>query len=87
MASDDGFKKDDPDLVSRRLPGEVLGLGLNVVVSAFFFGALGRWLGSKVGGQDYLTLLGGFVGAAAGFYSLYVHLTSHSKDHEKKKPR
>ncbi len=76
MSPDGGFKKGGTDPASHRLPGEVLGLGLNVVVSAFFFG-----------GQEYLTLLGGFIGAAAGFYSLYAHLTARQEDQEKKKPR
>lgn len=78
-------KESRPDLASRRLPGEVLGLGLNVVVAAFLFGYIGHWVGTKIGGQDYLTLLGGFIGAAAGFYSLYMHLTARPDDREKKK--
>jgi len=85
MAEDGHDKEDGPDLRARRLPGEVLGLGLNVVASAFLFGYAGRWVGTKVGGVDYWTLLGGFIGAAAGFYSLYLHLTSRSQDREKKK--
>jgi positive regulator of sigma E activity len=70
------------DLESRRLPGQVLGLGLNIVASAFLFGFLGHWVGTKVGGEDYLTLLGGFIGAAAGFYSMYRHLVARSDDRE-----
>ncbi|MEX0837597.1 MAG: AtpZ/AtpI family protein [Gemmatimonadota bacterium] len=85
MSSDGGSKKSEPDPALGRLPGEALGLALNVVASAFLFGFLGRWVGSKVGGQEYLTLLGGFIGAAAGFYSLYMHLTTRPKDREKKK--
>ena len=74
--SSNGPHRKDPDLDSRRLPGEVLGLGLNVVVAAFFFGFVGRWIGSHIGGRDILTLVGGMVGATAGFYSLYLHLTA-----------
>lgn len=85
MSPDGGFKKSASDPALRRLPGEVLGLGLNVVASAFLFGFLGRWVGSKIGGEEYLTLLGGFIGAAAGFYSLYMHLTTRPEDREKKK--
>jgi len=72
-------------LAPRRLPGEVLGLSLNVVVAAFLFGFIGRWVGTKIGGEEYLTLLGGFIGAAAGFYSLYRHLTTRPEDRAKKK--
>jgi hypothetical protein len=57
-----------------RLPAQVLGLGLNVVAAAFLFGFLGHWIGERIGAEPALTLLGGFLGAAAGFYSLYVHL-------------
>lgn len=78
-------QKKGSDLASKRLPGEVLGLGLNVVVAAFLFGFIGRWVGTKIGGEEYLTLLGGFIGAAAGFYSLYMHLTTRPEDREKKK--
>ena len=85
MSPESRQDKNGPDLASRRLPGEVLGLGLNVVVAAFLFGFIGRWVGTKIGGEDYLTLLGGFIGAAAGFYSLYMHLTAPPKDREKKK--
>lgn len=88
MPTDPRPDGEDANLESRRLVGEVLGLGLNVVVAAFLFGFLGRWVGTRIGGEgirDFLTLLGGFIGAAAGFYSLYTHLTAHQKDREKKK--
>ena len=62
------------------LPAEVLGLGLNIVVAAFFFGFLGQWVGRRVGAEDILTLVGGMIGAAAGFYSLYVHLVVRPRD-------
>ena len=59
---------------SRRAPAEAVGLGLNVVIAAVLFGALGHWVGKRVGAEEALTLVGGLVGAAAGFYSLYLHL-------------
>ncbi len=76
--SSEGPPRKDPDLDTRRLPGEVLGLGLNVVVAAFVFGFIGRWIGSHIGARDVLTLVGGLVGAAAGFYSLYLHVTART---------
>lgn len=69
-----------PDKSPGKLPGHALGLGLNIVVAAFFFGFLGRWIGRRVGGEDALTLLGGLIGAAAGFYSLYVHLVIRPRE-------
>jgi positive regulator of sigma E activity len=55
--------------------GEVLGRALNVGVSGFAFGFLGHWIGTKVGAPDVLAVFGAFVGASAGFYSLYAHAT------------
>jgi len=79
--------KDDPKRDAMRTASEVLGLGLNIVVAAFLFGFLGHWVGNKIGARDVLTLLGGLIGAAAGFYSLYLHiLVRPREDREKKKP-
>ena len=78
---------DDPDSGSTRLPGHALGLGLNIVAAAFLFGFLGQWIGRRVGAEDVLTLLGGMLGAAAGFYSLYLHLVVRPRQNqEEKKP-
>jgi uncharacterized membrane protein YfcA len=78
---------DDPDNGSARLPGHALGLGLNIVAAAFLFGFLGQWIGRRVGAEDVLTLLGGMLGAAAGFYSLYLHLVVRPRQNqEEKKP-
>jgi len=77
--------KDDPKREVVRPPPDGLGLGLNIVVAAVLFGFLGNWVGKKVGAEDALTLLGGLIGAAAGFYSLYLHVSVRSKkDREKK---
>jgi len=72
--------KKDPDRDHVRVPVEVIGLGLNVVVAAFLFGFLGHWVGKRVGAEEVLTLLGGLIGAAAGFYSLYLHLVVRPRD-------
>ena len=77
---------DDPDGGSTRLPGHALGLGLNIVAAAFLFGFLGQWIGKRVGAEDILTLVGGMIGAAAGFYSLYLHLVVRPRLDEEKKP-
>ena len=77
---------DDPSGESRRLPGHALGLGLNIVAAASLFGFLGHWIGTRVGAEEPLTLLGIFIGAAAGFYSLYLHLIARPElDKEEKK--
>ncbi|NJD20046.1 MAG: AtpZ/AtpI family protein [Gemmatimonadetes bacterium] len=74
-----------PPREGRRVPAEAIGLGLNVVAAAFLFGFLGQWVGKRVGAEEALTLIGGLVGAGAGFYSLYLHLAGRPRqDHEKK---
>lgn len=79
MSSKRRFRKDrDPE--STRLPAQVIGLGLNVVAAAFLFGFAGHWIGTKIGGEDILALLGGLLGAAAGFYSLVIHLNSRPRE-------
>jgi hypothetical protein len=69
----------------RRVPAEAIGLGLNVVVAAFLFGFLGHWIGKRVGADEALTLVGGLVGATAGFVSLYLHLARRSQDNRETK--
>jgi len=68
-----------------RVSAEVLGLGLNVVVAAFLFGFLGHWVGKRVGADEALTLVGGLLGAGAGFYSLYAHLVIRPREDQEKK--
>ena len=56
-----------------------LGYGLTWALSTLLFLYLGtladKWLGSK----PALTLVGAFVGAAAGFYYMYHHLVGGQK--------
>lgn len=81
-------KQDEEERESQTSPAEVLGLGLNVVAASFLFGFLGHWVGTRFGGsgvRDALTLLGGFIGAIAGFYSMIRHLTSRFEQPKKKK--
>jgi len=65
---------------------EALNLGLNVVIAALLFGFLGRWVGKRVGAEDVLTLVGGLLGAAAGFYSLYLRIAGRSREDREKRP-
>jgi hypothetical protein len=54
--------------------GPYLGLGLTWALSTLLF----LWLGSKadawLGTEPWLTLIGAFTGASAGFYYMYRHL-------------
>lgn len=51
--------------------GASLGLGLGFALSCLAFAGLGYLLDRQVGATPVFTLLGAFVGGAAGFYSLY----------------
>ncbi len=77
--------KERPPQDDKRVPAEAIGLGLNVVVAAFLFGFLGHWVGKRVGAEEALTLVGGLLGAGAGFYSLYLHLTGPPREDREKK--
>jgi F0F1-type ATP synthase assembly protein I len=50
------------------------GHGLTLAVSMVVFLMLGFWADGKLGTSPALTLIGAFVGAAAGFYSMLQHL-------------
>ncbi len=75
----------DPPQRDRRVAAEAIGLGLNVVVAAFLFGFLGRWVGRRIGAEEVLTLIGGLVGAGAAFYSLYLHLAGRPRGNRETK--
>jgi F0F1-type ATP synthase assembly protein I len=51
-----------------------LGLGLTMAASTALFLYLGSLADRRLGTEPWLTLVGAFVGAAAGFYYMYRHL-------------
>jgi F0F1-type ATP synthase assembly protein I len=61
---------DQPDYDRSRV-GAYLGLGAGFAGSTLVFAALGWYLDRQIGSTPGFTLLGTFIGAAAGFYSLY----------------
>jgi F0F1-type ATP synthase assembly protein I len=54
--------------------GRHMGYGLNWALSTLLFLLVGWWLDTKLGTTPILLILGAFVGAGAGFYSLYFHV-------------
>ncbi|MGW8267239.1 MAG: AtpZ/AtpI family protein [Longimicrobiales bacterium] len=54
--------------------GQFTGYGLTLALSTLLFLLGGWWLDGKVGTTPLFTILGAFVGAAGGFYSLYHHV-------------
>lgn len=59
-----------PDYDRSRV-GAYLGLGAGFAGSTLVFAALGMFLDRQIGTSPVFTLVGTFVGAAGGFYSLY----------------
>ena len=59
-------------------PAAFAGSGIQLVVSILVFVYAGRWLDAKLGTTPWLLVLGAFVGAFAGFYSMYRTLMAQS---------
>ena len=57
-----------------RASGQFMGLGLSFALAVLLFLGLGAWVDSKLGTAPLLLILGAFIGAGAGFYSLYYHI-------------
>lgn len=54
--------------------GEYTGYGLTWALSVLLFLLGGWWLDGVLGTTPLLMIVGAFVGAVAGFYSMYHHL-------------
>jgi len=54
--------------------GRYTGHGLTWALSTLLFLLGGWWLDGKTGTTPLFMILGAFVGAGAGFYSLYYHI-------------
>ena len=60
--------------------GQYMGYGMTWALSVLLFLMAGWWLDDKAGTSPLLVIVGAFVGAAAGFYSLYRHVVALGKD-------
>ncbi len=58
-----------------RASSEFIGYGMSFAASTLLFLLGGHWLDGKLGTSPLLALLGMFAGAAAGFWSLYSHVS------------
>ena len=66
-------KGSDPQEIIRA-SGQYMGYGLAWALSVLLFLGVGAWLDGKLGTSPWLLVIGAFVGAGAGFYSLYYHI-------------
>lgn len=51
--------------------GEFAGIGIQFALVILVFTAGGVWLDRRLGSSPWFTIIGVFVGAAGGFYSMY----------------
>lgn len=65
-----------------RASGQYMGHGLAWALSVLFFLGGGAWLDTKLGTSPVLLVIGAFVGAGAGFYSLYYHVVIEPRQRE-----
>jgi F0F1-type ATP synthase assembly protein I len=57
-----------------RASGQFMGHGLALAFSVLLFLGVGAWFDGKLGTSPVLLIVGSFIGAGAGFYSLYYHI-------------
>jgi len=79
-----GDRKGDDQREMIRASGQFMGHGMALALSVLLFLGGGAWVDSKLGTAPILTIVGAFVGAAAGFYSLYYHIViePRTRDHK-----
>ena len=65
-----------------RATGQYMGLGLTWALAVLLFLGIGAWLDSRLGTGPLLLIVGAFVGAGAGFYSLYYHIVIEPRQRE-----
>jgi ATP synthase protein I len=63
------------------------GLGLQFALAILLFTFLGQWLDRRFGTEPWLLLVGVFVGAGGGFYSIYRKLMADLRRDEERRKR
>jgi ATP synthase protein I len=63
------------------------GLGLQFALAIILFLFVGKWLDTKLGTSPWLLIAGVFLGAGAGFYSIYHRLMADQRREEEAKRR
>ena len=79
--------EEDEDRRAARKLGAYGGLGLQLAASILLFLYGGQWLDRRLGTAPWFVLIGVFVGAGAGFYSIYRRLMSDLKREEEEQRR
>ena len=62
-----------------------MGLGLQFGLAIILFMFVGKWLDERLGTSPWLLILGVFVGAGGGFYSIYRRLMDDQKREDERR--
>ena len=79
---DDGSRSPGPGrkrMDSAVSGAEFAGIGVQFALAILVFVYAGVWLDKRLGSTPWLTLIGVFVGAAGGFYSMYRKITASQR--------
>ncbi len=87
MAGTGSSPRDQEPPSLARAAGQYLGYGLQWALSTVLFFFLGWLVDGWLGTKPLFTILGAFVGAGAGFYSLYYHLVVQPREREERRRR
>ena len=63
-----------------RVSSQLLGFGMAFAASVALFGWVGSQVGTRMGAESLLTILGILFGGAVGFYSLIVQVIKTPRD-------
>ena len=63
-----------------RVSSRYLGQGMTFAASAALFGWIGSLIGTRIGAESLLTILGVLFGGAVGFYSLIVRVIKEPRE-------
>ena len=63
-----------------RATSPFLGHGITLAASVALFGWVGSRVGSRIGAESLLLILGMLLGGAAGFYHLYVQVVKRPRE-------
>lgn len=66
--------------------GDFAGVGVQFAVAILLFLFLGKWADARLGTAPVFLILGTFVGAASGFYSMYRKVTAATRREQSSPP-